>query len=114
MKYNIPNWPHIPDHPYKILVMDTSDSGKQMHYLILIFVKQTSTKFIYMSRIQNIIVNQQTRKCRLKLIKYPDKMNNIFENIDDYNPNKKHEILIQFDDMIGDMVSKKRSSANSH
>ena len=31
----------------------------------------------------------------------------IYKNIEDYNPNKKREILIVFDVVIADMVSKK-------
>ena len=34
-------------------------------------------------------------------------MDNIHENIDEYNPNKKRQILIVFDDMITDMLSDK-------
>ena len=34
-------------------------------------------------------------------------MGNIHENIDEYNPNKKRQILIVFDDMITDMLSNK-------
>ena len=34
-------------------------------------------------------------------------MDNIHENIDEYNPNKKRQILIVFDDMITDMLSNK-------
>ena len=30
------------------------------------------------------------------------------KNIKDYNPNKKHKILIVFDDMIADMLSYKK------
>ena len=30
-------------------------------------------------------------------------MNDVFENIDDYNPNRKIKILIVFDDMIADV-----------
>ena len=26
------NWPYIPDHPYRILIVGGSRSGKQMHY----------------------------------------------------------------------------------
>ena len=26
------NWPYIPDHPYRILTIGSSGSGKQMHY----------------------------------------------------------------------------------
>ena len=28
------NWPHIPNYPYRILIVGGSGSGKQMHYLI--------------------------------------------------------------------------------
>ena len=34
-------------------------------------------------------------------------MNNIYKNIEEYNPNKKREILIVFDDRIADMLSNK-------
>ena len=37
-------------------------------------------------------------------------MNDIYENIEDYNPNKKRKILIVFDDMIADIFSNKRLS----
>ena len=32
-KHN-PNWPEIPDHPYRILIIRGSGSRKQMHYLV--------------------------------------------------------------------------------
>ena len=35
-------------------------------------------------------------------------MDNIFKNIDEYNPNKKRKILIQLDDMITDMLGNKK------
>ena len=35
-------------------------------------------------------------------------MNDIYNNIEDYNPNKKRKILILFDDMIADMLSNKK------
>ena len=35
-------------------------------------------------------------------------MNDIYKNIEDYNPNKKRKILIVFDDMIADMLSNKK------
>ena len=34
-------------------------------------------------------------------------MNDIYKNIEDYNPNKKRKILIVFDDTIADMLSNK-------
>ena len=35
-------------------------------------------------------------------------MDNIYKNIEGYNPNKKLKILIVFDDMIADMLSNKK------
>ena len=34
-------------------------------------------------------------------------MDHVYENIDDYNPNKKRKNLIVFDDMIADIMTKK-------
>ena len=38
-------------------------------------------------------------------IEYSNDMDNIYKNIEKYNPNKKRKILIVFDDMIADMLS---------
>ena len=35
-------------------------------------------------------------------------MDNIYKNIEEYNPNKKRKILIIFDDMIADMLGYKK------
>ena len=41
-------------------------------------------------------------------IEYSNDMDDICENIEKYNPNKKQKILIAFGDMISDMFSNKR------
>ena len=38
-------------------------------------------------------------------------MGDVYENIDDYNPNRKRKILIMFDDMIADIMSNKEFQA---
>ena len=35
-------------------------------------------------------------------------MPNIYENIEEYNPNKRGKIIIDFDEMIGDMPKNKK------
>ena len=35
-------------------------------------------------------------------------MQNVYKNIDDYNPNKKRKVLIIFDDMNADMINNKK------
>ena len=39
---------------------------------------------------------------------YPNDMDDIYKNIERYNPNKKHEMLIAFDEVIADMLSNKK------
>ena len=38
-------------------------------------------------------------------------MDHVYENIDDYNPNRKRKILIVFDDMIADIMTNKKFQA---
>ena len=38
-------------------------------------------------------------------------MDDVYENINDYNPNRKRKILIVFDDMIADIMSNKKFQA---
>ena len=40
--------------------------------------------------------------------KYSNTMNDVYENIDNYNPNKRRKIIITFDDMIVDIMANKK------
>ena len=42
------------------------------------------------------------------LLNTQNNMDDIYKNIEEYNPNKKHKILIVVDDMITDMLSNKK------
>ena len=41
-------------------------------------------------------------------VEYSNDMADIYKNIEEYNPNKKHNILVVFDDMIAAMLSNKK------
>ena len=41
-------------------------------------------------------------------IEYSNDMDDIYENIEEYNPNEKQKMLIVFDDRIADMFSNKK------
>ena len=41
-------------------------------------------------------------------LKYSNDVDDIYKNIEEYDPNKKWKILIVFDDMIADMLSNKK------
>ena len=42
------------------------------------------------------------------LFEYLNDMDDIYKNIEEYNPNKKRRTLIVFDDMIADMLNNKK------
>ena len=44
-------------------------------------------------------------------IEHSNTMDDVYENIDDYNPNRRRKILIVFDDMIADIMSNKEFQA---
>ena len=44
-------------------------------------------------------------------IEYSNDMDNIYKNIEEYNPNKERKLLIVFHDMITDMLSDKKRNA---
>ena len=44
-------------------------------------------------------------------IKYSNIMDDVYNNIDNYNPKRKRKILIAFDDMIADFMTNKRFQA---
>ena len=44
-------------------------------------------------------------------IEYSNTMDDVYNNIDDYNPKRKRKILIVFDEMIADIMTNKRFQA---
>ena len=44
-------------------------------------------------------------------IECSNRMDDVYQNIDDYNPSRKRKILIVFDDMIADIMSSKKFQA---
>ena len=44
-------------------------------------------------------------------IEYSNTMDDVYSNIDDYNPKRKRKVLIVFDDMIADIMANKRFAA---
>ena len=41
-------------------------------------------------------------------IEYSNTMNDLYENIDNYNPNRNRKILVVFNDMIADITTNKK------
>ena len=114
-----PNWSYFPDHPYRILIISGLGSGKTNVLLNLVKRQQPDIDKIYLyiedpfkSKYQLHIngkgkigiENLQNPKA---FIDYSQTIDDVFENLEDYNPTKKRRMLIVFDDMIADMESNK-------
>ena len=108
-------WPYIPDHPYRILIVGGSGSGKTNALLNLINNQPDIDKIYlyakdpYEKKYQYLINKRE--KVRLNHCNDPkafmeksNDMQDVYKNIEDYNPIKKRKILIVFDDMIADMI----------
>ena len=114
-----PNWPYIPDHPCIILIIGGSRSGKTNILLNLInnqpyidkiysYAKDPyETKYQYLVYIPEKVGLEHFSDPKA-FIEYSNDMQDVYKNIDEYNIDKEHKILIAFDDMTSDMINNKK------
>ena len=114
-----PNWPYIPDHPCRILIIGGSGSWKTNTLLNLIDNQPDVDKIylyakdLYDPQYQFLINKRESIGLKhfndpKAFIEYSNDMHDVYKNIDDYNPDKENKILIVFDDMIADMINNKK------
>ena len=99
-------WPYIPDHPYRILVIGGSGSGKTNALLNLIKNEPDIDKiYLYAKDPYEKKYQYLSFYDPKTFMKYSNDMQDVYKNIEDYNPIKKRKVLIIFDDMIADMIN---------
>ena len=116
IKHN-PNWPYIPDDPYRMLIIAGSGSGKTNALLNLIQYQSYIDKIYlyvkdpYEAKYQFLI--SKTERVGINclnnpqaFIEYFNNMDKVYKNIDKHNLDKEKMILIVFD-MIADMFKNK-------
>ena len=112
-------WPHIPDHPYRILIIGGSGSGKTNALLNLINNQPDIDKIYlyakdpYEAKYQFLINKRGSTGLKhlndpKAFVKYSNCMQDVYKNTDKYNPGKKRKVLTAFDDMIADMINNKK------
>ena len=117
-KHNL-KWPYIPDHPYRILIMGGSGSGK-INALLNLINNQPDIDEIhlyakdpYEAKYQILINKKESTILKhfndfKAFIEYSNDMQDVCENIEEYNTDKERKILIAFDNMIADMINNKK------
>ena len=105
-KDHSPNWPQIPDHPYRILIIGDSGSGKTNSLLNLInqqsdidniylYAKDPyEAKYQFLIKKREDVGTKQFNDSKA-FIEYSNNMNDIYKNIEDY-------------DVIADMLSNQK------
>ena len=111
IKEHNPNWPQIADHPYQLLITERSVSGKTSSLFNLIS-RQSDIDQIYLyakdpfeakylflfNKWESIDVKHL--KDSKAFIEYSNDMDDIYKNIEEYNPHNKWKILIFLDEVI--------------
>ena len=110
------NWPYIPDHPYKILIIGGLGSGKT-NALINLIIEQNDIDKIYLyardlSEPKYEYLIKKREDVGIKHLNNPNAfiecsntMDDVYDNINDYNSNRRRKILIVFDYMIADIMT---------
>ena len=115
-------WPYIPDHWYRIIIIRSSGSGKTNALTNLINEQNHNDKtYLYARDFSEpkyeylILKSEDVGIKHLNnpnaFIKCSNMMDDVYENINDYNSIRKRKKLIVFDGMIADIMKNKRFRA---
>ena len=110
------NWPCIPDHPYRILIIGGSESRKTNVLLNLIENQPDIDKIYLYAKDRYEAKYQYLIKTREKVgidhhndsrayVEYGNDILDVYKNINYYNPDKDNKNSIVFDYMIADMIN---------
>ena len=113
------NWPYVPDHPYRILMIGGSGSEKTNVLMnsienqpgidkIYLYAKDPDkVKYQYLINKREGIGIDHFNDPKA-FIEYSNHMRHVYTNINYYNINKENKILIVFDNMIADLINNKK------
>ena len=101
-------WPYIPDHPYRILIIGGSGTGKSNTLLNLINEQNDFDKIYLYARDLNEpkykILTKKREDAGIKHLNYSNTfiecsntMDDVYEKIHDYESNRKRKVLIVYD-----------------
>ena len=115
-------WPYISDHAYRILIIGGSGLGKTNTLLNLISHQDDIDRLYFYTedlsepKYESLIKKREDAEIKHlndpeAFIECSNTMNDVYNNIDNYNQSRKRKILIVFDDMIADIMTNKKFQA---
>ena len=114
------NWQQILDHPHRLWIIRGFRSGTNTNSLFNRIIDQPDIDKFYLyakdpyeAKYQLRIKKRESTGLKhlndpKSFIEYSNDWDDIYKNIEEYNPNKKCKIFIIFDDIITDMLSNKK------
>ena len=116
------NWSYIPNYQSRILIIGGFWSGETNALINLIKeqdnidkmylyekdLRGTKYEFLIKKR-ENVGTNHFNDSNAF--IEFSNRIDDVYQNIDNYNPRIKRKIVILFDDMIADIMSNKKFQA---
>ena len=112
-------WPYIPDHPYRIIIIGGSGSGKT-NALINLINEQNDIDKIYLyardlnePKYEYLIKKRENVGIRYyndltAFFEYSNTMDDVYEDIDNYNLKRDKKVLIVFDGIFKDIMTNKK------
>ena len=116
-------WPYIPDERYTVIRIGSSGSRKT-NALINLINEENDIGKIYLfawdlSQPKYEYLIKKREDAEIKHLNHPNafiecsnRIDDVYENITDYNRIRKRKKLIVFDEMIADIMTNKRLSHN--
>ena len=115
-------WPYIPDNPYRTIIIGGSGSGKTNTLLNLIKAQDNCDVidkiYLYakdLSEPKYEYLIEKREDAGIKNVSNPNTfiecsntLDDVYEDIDNYNPKRNKKVLIAFDDMIANIMSNKK------
>ena len=111
--------PYIPDHPYRVIIIAGSGSGKTNSLINLINEENDIDKtYLHAKDLSEPKYEYMIKKhedAGIKHVNNPNAfmersntMDDVFENINDYNPIRKKKLIVFDDMMIADIITNKK------
>ena len=114
-------WPYIPDHNVNggcgsgktnelLSLIKEQDNDTLMDKIYLYAKDLSEPKYQFLIKKHENVEMEHLNDPRV-FIEYSQYLDDVYNNIDDYNPNRNRKVLIAFDDMISDILTNKTFQA---